>query len=446
MSAARREFHTPLPFPPTEVRAWHERPGAFQRLLPPWESVEVVEQVGTVGEGDRLVMRMAPGVLWEAVHHPIPDGFVDEMARGPLSSWRHAHRFIEDGNGGTVIHDEIDFAPAIASLGVDARLPTMFAFRRRRLLEDLARHAGKPKLRVVLAGASGLLGTQLAAFLLTGGHEVVQLVRRNPGAGQFRWNPAAGELDPAALEGADALISLSGENVGEGSWTDARKQALVDSRLQVTGLLSRTLAACKSPPAVWLSASAVGVYGNTGETVATESSPRGEGFLAELCERWEAAAVAPAGTRRVLLRFGVVLSARGGALAKMLTPFRFGVGGPIGGGQQFFPWVAMEDAVFAMHHALFDPELIGPVNVVAPTETRQAEFATALGSALSRPAFAPLPAPVVRGLFGQMGEEVLLAGQRVRPTQLAPRFRWALPDLDACLRWELGLGFSLDSA
>ena len=148
----------------------------------------------------------------------------------------------------------------------------------------------------------------------------------------------------------------------------------------------------------------------------------------------------------MLLRFGVVLSARGGALAKMLTPFRFGVGGPIGGGRQFFPWVAIEDAIYAMHHALFDPALVGPVNVVAPAETRQAEFATALGSALSRPAFAPLPAPVVRGLFGQMGEEVLLAGQRVRPTQLAPRFRWALPDLDACLRWELGLGFASDSA
>lgn len=439
MSSGRREFQTPLPFAPEVVRAWHERPGAFQRLLPPWESVEVLEQVGTVGEGDRLVMRMAPGVTWEAVHHPLPDGFVDEMARGPISSWRHSHRFLSDGNGGTVIHDEIDFAPAVAGPVIDLRLGTMFKFRRRRLLDDLGRHAGKPRLRIVLAGASGLLGTQLVAFLQTGGHEVIQLVRRNPGPGQVRWNPAAGELDPAALDGADALVSLSGENVGEGAWTDARKAQLIDSRLQVTGLLSRTLAACTRPPRVWLSASAVGLYGDTGDNAATEVSPRGNGFLAELCERWEAAAEAPAGTRRVLLRLGVVLSARGGALATMLTPFRFCGGGPIGGGRQFFPWISMEDAVYAMHHALFDAELSGPVNLVAPVQTRQAEFARALGAALGRPAILPLPAAAVRLLFGQMGEEVLLAGQRVEPAALTGRFRWSLPALDAALAWELGL-------
>jgi uncharacterized protein (TIGR01777 family) len=437
---AERRFSTPLPFPPGLVRAWHERPGAFQRLAPPWEAIEVLEQQGTVREGDRLVMRIPPGVQWEAVHHPLPDGFVDEMARGPFSSWRHAHHFVDDGAGGTVIHDEITFAPDLAAPVVDARLARMFAFRRARLQEDLSRHAGRPPLRVLLAGASGLLGTQLVALLQTGGHEVVQLVRRTPGPGQVRWDPAAGELDPTALEGVDALISLSGENVGEGAWTPARKDALLQSRLQTTSLLSRTLAACRNPPRTWLSASAVGYYGDTGDTGVDETGPRGGGFLAELCERWEAAAVAPSGVRRVLLRLGVVLSARGGALARMASVFRFGAGGPIGGGRQFFPWIAMDDALYAMLHALHDPSLAGPVNLVAPNETRQAEFAGALGRAVGRPAFLPLPAALVRTLFGQMGEEVLLAGQRVRPAALAPGFRWSQPDLDGCLRWELGAG------
>jgi uncharacterized protein len=446
LTPVNRHFQTALPFPAAAVRAYHERPGAFQRLVPPWETLEVLEQSGTVKEGDRLVLRMPPGVRWEAVHHELPDGFVDQMARGPLSSWRHAHRFIEDGSGASVIHDEISFAPAAASVVVDAKLERMFAFRKRRLFEDLSRQLGKPRLRVLLAGASGLLGTQVVAFLQTAGHDIVQLVRRAPTAGQVRWNPAAGELDPAALDGVDALISLSGENVAEGAWTAARKQALLQSRLQVTELLSASLARCTTPPRVWLSASAVGVYGNTGDALATEESARGGGFLAELCERWEAAAVAPPGTRRVLLRLGVVLSARGGALARMVTPFRWGVGGPIGGGQQFFPWVGMDDAVYAMHHALHDEAVSGPVNIVAPASTRQADFAAAMGKALSRPAIAPLPGFVVRALFGQMGEEVLLAGQHVAPAILAPRFHWAFPELDACLRWELGLASSTDDA
>ena len=438
---ARREFRTPLPFSAELVRAYHERPGAFQRLVPPWDPVEVLEQHGTVHEGDRLVMRIPPGVRWEAVHHPLPDGFVDEMVSGPLASWRHAHRFVAEGEG-CVIHDEIEFAPDLAGWLADGRLERMFAFRARRLQNDLSRLAGRRAKRVLLAGASGLLGTQLAALLRVGGHDVRQLVRRPLGAplgaGEVRWDPARGELDPAALAGVDVLVSLSGENVGEGAWTDERKRALVESRLSVTTLLARRLREAEPRPRVWLSASAVGYYGDTGDTEVDEASPRGAGFLAELCERWEAAAEAIPGVRGVHVRFGVVLSARGGALAKMATPFRLGGGGPIGGGRQWFPWISADDAVYGLLHLMFDEARSGPVNLVAPHPVRQGEFATALGAAVHRPALVPLPAFAVRAGFGQMGQEVLLAGQRVRAKALDGRFVFAFPDLADALRWELG--------
>lgn len=433
-----RRFQTPLPFAADVVRAWHERPGALRRLVPPWEAMEVLEQTGTVREGDRLVMRLWPGVRWEAVHHPLPDGFEDEMVAGPLSSWRHRHRFLDDGAGGCVIHDEVEFFPDLARWLVDSRLGKMFAFRQRRLREELGRHQGKPKLRVLLAGASGLVGTELVAMLQTGGHDVVQLVRRAPKPGQVQWDPARGRLDAKEIEGFDAVISLSGENVGEGAWTDTRKQALIDSRLSVTNLLANTFGQLARPPRVWLSASAVGIYGNRGDDRLTESSAPGSGFLAELCQRWEAAAQTIPGVRVVKLRIGVVLSGHGGALARMVTPFNFGVGGPIGSGRQFFPWIAMDDALYAMLHCLSDEHLSGPVNLVSPEAARQSELAAALGAALGRPAFMPLPAVAVTTLFGEMGKEVLLGGQNVAPAALANRFVWSQPKLADALAWELG--------
>lgn len=437
---AIRKFQTPLSFAVETVRAWHERPGALRRLVPPWERLEVLGQTGTVGEGDRLVMRLWPGVRWEAVHHTLPEGFEDEMVSGPMASWRHRHRFLADGPDRCVIHDEIEFSPDIAAWVADSRLIAMFTFRARRLREELARHQGKPKLRVLLAGASGLVGTQLLALLQTGGHEVVPLVRRAPAAGQVQWDPARARLDPRDIEGFDAVISLSGENVGEGAWTPERKQALLDSRLSVTTLLANTFGQLAHPPRVWLSASAVGIYGDRGDERLTESSAPGSGFLADLCQRWEAAAHTIPGVRVVPLRLGVVLSGHGGALARMVTPFNFGVGGPIGAGRQFFPWIAMDDALYAMLHCLTDAHVNGPVNLVSPGIVRQEALAKALGHTLRRPSFLPLPALAVTTLFGEMGKEVLLAGQNVAPAALADRFVWSQPELAAELAWELGRG------
>ncbi len=435
---ATRIFETPLPFPATVVRAYHTRPGALQRLMPPSDGATVLSQTGTVHEGDRIVMQVLPGITWEAVHHPLADGFVDEMARGPLTRWTHRHRFLENGPNACVIRDEVEFAPAIASWLADGRLGTLFGFRARRLPEDLSRLVGIAPIRVLLAGASGLLGTQLAALLSVGGHSVVRLVRRPAGEGEVQWDPGAGTLDPAAIEGFDAVISLSGENVGEEAWTPARKVELINSRLATTGLLARTLAILERPPKVWLSASAVGIYGDRGDEPLSEESAVGGGFLAELCERWEAAAGTATGVRVVKLRLGVVLTARGGALAKMATAYRFGAGGTVGSGRQFFPWVAGDDALYAMLHCLFDELVFGAVNVVAPRAVRQREFATTLGSTLGRPAMIPLPAFAVSALFGEMGREVLLGGQNAVPGRLQGRFTWAFPELADALSFELG--------
>lgn len=431
-------FETPVPFPVEVVRAYHERPGALRRLMPPWDGTEIVEQIGAVGEGDRVVLRVPPGVRWVAVHHALPDGFVDEMAEGPLGHWRHSHRFVADGQNAVVI-DEIDYGPSIWSPVVDGGLKKMFAWRKGRIAEDLSRHAGQTPRRFLLAGASGLIGTQLAAFLRTGGHEVVQLVRRGAGVEQIEWDPGRGRLDPASIEGFDAVISLSGENVAEGSWTPARREQLRSSRLGPTSLLARTFALLQRPPKAWVSASAVGIYGTRGDERLDERAAPGGGFLAGLCQEWEAAAETVPAVRVVKARIGVVLSARGGALAKMRTPFLAGVGGPLGDGRQYFPWIAMDDVVYALAQLALDEGFVGPVNLVSPEPARQIEFAGALGKALWRPAFMPLPALAVTTLFGDMGKEALLGSQLAVPAALAPRFRFAQPSLSATLAHELGV-------
>jgi uncharacterized protein (TIGR01777 family) len=414
-------------------------------LVPPWDNVKIISQTGAVAEGDTLVLNVPPGVRWKAVHHSRPDGFLDEMEEGPLSKWTHTHRFVADSEHGAdgsrcIIHDEVDYVPALASFMIDRRMAKTFAWRRERIINDLSRQVGKPMLRVLLAGASGLIGTQLAAFLRTGGNEVVQLVRRAAGDGQIEWNPGQGQLEASALEGFDAVISLSGENVGEGRWTAARKEALLQSRLGPTALLARTIAQLSRPPKVWIAASAVGIYGDRGDEPVDEHSAAGTGFLADLCQRWEDATDTVDTVRVVKTRLGVVLSARGGALRKLSNATRWCVGGPVGNGQQYFPWIAMDDAVYAMHHLLFEETLRGPVNLVAPNAPRQIEFARALGAALSRPAFTPLPAFAVSLLFGEMGRELLLGGQNVVPTALSRAFTFSRPTLPDVLRAELGTG------
>lgn len=435
---------------PDALYEWHARPGALERLMPPWERVDVVSRTGGIADMHVVMrMRVAGPVwqTWEARHEDHEAGrmFRDRQVRGPFAEWVHTHRF-EPDPGGSALVDHIDYRVPLGALGeavagrlVSGRIARMFDHRHQRTGEDLARHAGRAPMRVAISGASGLIGTQLGAFLTTGGHQVHALVRRAPKAGEIRWDPTGGTVDLAALEGVDAVIHLAGENVGQ-RWTPAVKRAAMESRALGTRTLATALAKLDKKPRIFVSASAVGYYGDTGDTVVDESAPSGAGFLAEVCRAWESGAdpARDAGIPVVHPRIGVVLSAAGGALAELRAPFSFGAGGPVGSGRQWFPWIAMDDAVGALHHLLY-AGLEGPVNLVAPAAVRQADFARVLGRVMRRPSVMPLPAPVVRLMFGEMGQEVLLAGQHVAPRRLVESgFRFLREDLEGALRFELG--------
>jgi uncharacterized protein (TIGR01777 family) len=292
-------------------------------------------------------------------------------------------------------------------------------------------------MKIVVAGASGLIGSTLVAALREQGRHVVRLVRRLPAAEEeVAWNPATGEIDATRLEGTEAIINLCGENIAGGRWTQARRKKIWDSRIDATRTLVTALDRLTRKPAVFLNASAIGFYGDRGDEELTETSAMGHGFLPETCLAWEthAEGAARRGMRTVLLRFGVVLSANGGALAKMLPLFRLGFGGRLGDGTQWFSWVSADDAVAAILHALGDTRCEGPVNVVAPGAVTNAEFTATLARVLGRPAFLPVPVSVLRLVFGQMAQETVLASARVRPARLLEQgFAFQHSDLAAAL-------------
>jgi uncharacterized protein len=299
-------------------------------------------------------------------------------------------------------------------------------------------------MRVAITGASGLLGSALVPYLRSGGHDVVRLVRRAPAAkDEVRWDPAAGTVDAAALEGVDAAVGLSGESIAEGRWTDARKAALRSSRVGPTRLLAETLAGLTRQPKVLVSASAVGYYGNRGDAWLTEAEPPAEDFLARLSAEWESAArpAANAGIRVVHPRIGVVLTPAGGALGKMLLPFKLGLGGVLGRGSQYMSWIAIDDLLGVIGHLLQGDGAAGPVNAVAPEPVTNTAFTKTLGRVLERPTVARVPAFALRLALGEMAEATLLSSARVRPERLLTTgYRFRYPTLEGALRHVLGRG------
>jgi len=294
----------------------------------------------------------------------------------------------------------------------------------------------------VVTGANGLIGSALIAALSAGGTSVRGVVRHSSGrAGEIVWDPASQTIDRNALEGATTVVHLAGENIAASRWTPETKSRILSSRTEGTQLLSQTLARLARPPRVLVSASAVGFYGNRGAEPLDETSSRGRGFLAEVCEQWEQSTnqARDAGIRVVHLRFGVVLTPSGGALAKMLTPFRLGGGATLGSGEQFMSWISLDDAVAAILHVARELRLEGPVNAVAPNPVTNREFTRTLASVLSRPAFVRVPAFVLRTLFGEMADEMLLASTRALPRRLLKSgFVFRHGDLPAALAEMLG--------
>ncbi len=290
--------------------------------------------------------------------------------------------------------------------------------------------------RILVSGASGPIGAALLPPLKTQGFAVTRLVRNSAsGSDQIVWDPSR-PLSPDLVSGFDAVIHLAGESI-VGRWTDAKKRRILESRAQGTGHLADAAAKASQPPRVFISASAIGFYGNRGDEVLREDSPSGEGFAAEICRQWESATqpAALAGIRTAQMRIGLVMSADGGALPAMLTPFRLGLGGRLGNGRQWWTWVSVRDVVGAIQHVLNHDALSGPVNTVAPNPVTNAEFTRILASVLNRPAIFPMPASAVRLIFGEMGEELFLGSQRVEPAKLvATGYQFQHPDLKNALK------------
>jgi uncharacterized protein (TIGR01777 family) len=290
---------------------------------------------------------------------------------------------------------------------------------------------------IAITGASGFVGSALSGLLKKAGGRVRPLVRPGKhGLDGIQWDPERGTIDAKALEGVDAIVHLAGEGVADGRWTAAKRARIRDSRVRGTELLARAITGLTLKPKVWLSSSAVGYYGDRGDEELDERSSAGADFLAEVCKEWEAAAepARAAGVRVVHPRFGIVLAPHGGALQMMLLPFKLGVGGRLGDGRQYMSWIALEDAVRALVHALDHQEVDGPVNITAPTPVTNGAFTKALGAALHRPTFMPVPAPLARLAIGGLADVALLGGARVLPRALLESgFLFEYPDLGAYL-------------
>ena len=441
--------------PLEEVFGWHTRPGALTRLLPPWQPVSVVQEAHSLRDG-RAVLGLPAGVKWVAQHQPgnydPPHRFADVLVSLPFRPairWEHVHEFRAVGDARTEVADSVDTNVPERWLG------RIFAYRQRQLAGDLAAHewgrayrAGP--LRVAMTGSSGLIGTALRAFLTTGGHDVVALVRHPPGhPGERQWRPEAPDLN--LLDGVDAVIHLAGASIA-GRFTAEHKRRIRSSRIEPTAALARVAALAAgrgAGPACFITASAIGVYGSDrDDEVLTETSSPGDDFLAGVVSDWEAA-TAPAqeaGVRVVHVRTGIVQSPRGGTLRLLLPLFEIGLGGRLGSGRQWTSWIGIDDLVDIYHRAVVDQQLSGAVNAVAPDPVRNIDYTAALAGVLRRPRAIPVPAFGPRLLLGAEGaDELVQASQRVRPERLlAANHPFRYTRLEPALRHLLGRAVSAE--
>jgi len=443
--------------PRDEVFDWHSRPGAFNRLSPPWAPLRVVTEATSLKDG-RAELALPGGLRWVAAHQPDgydpPRRFVDAIGSDGLASlparvavrWRHIHEFEEvnefeeAGDNKTRVIDRVE-TPVPA-----AALRPMFVYRHQQLADDLAAHRlaaenGLAPSTIAVTGSSGLVGSALTAFLRTGGHRVIALVR-GPAktSDERRWDPEAPA--PDLFTGVDAVIHLAGASIA-GRFTDGHRNAIRDSRIGPTRRLAELLAKTADRPDVLISASAVGYYGyDRGDEILSEDSGRGGGFLADVVADWEDATV-PAeqgGVRVVRVRTGIVQSPHGGTLKLMRPLFSAGLGGRLGDGRQWLSWIGIDDLVDVYHRALWNTAMSGPVNAVAPQPVRNSEYTHTLAHVLHRPAILTVPSFGPRALLGAQGaRELACASQNVLPNKLSQAgHRFRQPDLEQALRHLLG--------
>jgi len=439
-------FSCTVDAPLDEVFAWHARPGAIVRLMPPWLPVQVAAETASLRDG-RAELALPGGLRWVARHDPAaydpPRRFADELASLPLRAalpWRHIHEFAALTPSATQITDRV-----VTALPAGFLRPVM-GYRHHQLAGDLAAHQWARQLRsepltVAITGSSGLVGSALAALLTSGGHRVIRLVRRAPADdSERRWDPD--DPDPDLLRGTSALVHLAGASIA-GRFTADHKRSIRASRITPTRRLAELAAATPGGPAVMVTASAIGYYGpRRGDELLTEDSPRGDGFLADVVAGWEAASTPAqdAGLRVVLVRTGIVQSPRGGTLRLLWPLAEVGAGGRLGAGHQWVSWIGIDDLTDVYYRALTDDTLAGPVNATAPHPVRNADYARTLARVLRRPLQLPVPGLGPRLLLGAEGaSELAGADQRVSPRRLLRNgHRFRHPELEPALRHLLG--------
>jgi hypothetical protein len=449
------KFKSTVPVSSKKLYEWHENKGAFSRLQPPWEKIEILqfpERLENEAVAKFKIHNGPISLIWEALHFEVKryESFSDRQIKGPFKEWEHLHAFEKIDVEEARLSDQIQYklpggflGEAVAGRFVENKIRQMFAFRHRIMCDDFNRYGKTDKKinkTVLITGRSGLIGKSLSVLLTTLGYEVRGLSRNPKESNDYFWNPASGEMDINALVGVDAVVHLAGENIAGGLWTARRKESILKSRVDGTRLLVEKMSEVENPPSVFICASGINFYGS-GHADKDESSPKGNGFLSDVCEAWEAEAnkIEQLNVRLTIIRTGIVLSPQGGALSKMLLPFKLGLGGRVGSGKQRMAWIGLEDLLDVYVHAINNVTFSGVVNAVVPEAIEQRTFAKTLGKVLKRPTIAPLPASAVKSILGKMGEETLLIDLPVHSAKLKElKFHFRHPVLEDYLRFTLG--------
>ena len=461
-------FKSDINVPVETLFNYHARPGALDRLLPPWQNVSVAKRGLSLDVGTEVVLRLGTPlgipIHWYAKHTKLdaPFLFEDIQTSGPMKSWTHQHRFEALTATSSRMTDWIEYRLPGGAIGsflgssyFENELSQMFRYRHQTTRADVELFEQFPKrpLRIAVSGANGLVGSNLVALLQVAGHKVLKLSRNQTSQAQHQqspenatslaWSPATGLADPAAAEGLDAVIHLAGKGIGDSRWNAAVKNEIRNSRVAATEVLANQLSRLDAPPSVFISCSAIGFYGDRGDEILDESSSKGSGFLADVCEAWEAASapLAKSGkTRTVNTRLGIVLHPRQGALAKLLTPIRFGVGGRMGSGRQYWSWISISDCIGAIYQLLMDDRAEGAFNLVAPEPERNADFIQKIAKVLHRPAFFPAPKFGLEIMLGEMAGPLLFDSCRVSPVKLERLgYSFRHVTLESAMRYLLGL-------
>ncbi len=449
MSIRTRRSTQWLPRPRAEVFAFFQNPANLAKLTPPWLGFHVLTpQPLEMRAGAIFDYRVSPlgfPQYWRTLieSYDAPNSFVDTQLKGPYKLWHHTHRF-EDKDGGTLITDEVRYELPFQPFGelaageIERRLDAIFAYR-----ESAVAALFKPKggsMKIVIAGGNGWIGRDLSRTLINAGHDVVVLSRNGapssvPGVRTRAWLVADAGGWESELDGADAVVNLCGEGVADGPWTAARRGRLLHSRLTPTRALVEALGRIEKKPPVLVNASAVGWYAQAGERLQAETDAAGPGFLSDLCARWEKEAreAEKLGLRVVLLRIGVVLGRDGGALSRMLIPFKLALGGRLGDGRQHFPWVHLDDVTGLILSSITNERLHGPVNAVGPELATNAEFTAALGKVLRRPTPFPVPAAVLKLMLGEMSSLLLGSLKIVPAAAVGAGYTFKHPRLEGAL-------------